>query len=72
MTMMAAPSDSHAVPVPPELVYVANAGSGPVTAYATSSRGSVSAALTVANPNNPNTAWDPRGVVAHLPGAGTR
>lgn len=50
------------VPAPRELVYVANAGSGPVTAYAASSRGAVKPVLTVANPNNPNTVWDPWGV----------
>jgi hypothetical protein len=47
---------------PRELVYVASADSGPVTAYASGSRGTVGPALTVADPNNPNTVWDPWGV----------
>jgi hypothetical protein len=51
-----------AVRVPRELVYVANADNGPVTAYAAGSRGAVRPVLTVANPNNPNTFWDPWGV----------
>lgn len=48
--------------VPRELIYVANADSGPVTAYAAGSRGAVRPVLTVANPNNPDTFWDPWGV----------
>lgn len=45
-----------------ELVYVANADSGPVTAYNATSTGAVSPARTIANPQNPNTVWDPWGV----------
>jgi hypothetical protein len=45
-----------------ELVYVATAGNGPVTAYAASSDGSVTPARTVDNPNTPGTDWDPWGV----------
>lgn len=55
-------SGTGRVPASRELVYVANADSGPVTAYAAGSRGAVRPALTVANPNNPNTVWDPWGV----------
>jgi len=45
-----------------ELIYVANADSGPVTAYTAGSHGAVASVRTVANPNNPNTFWDPWGV----------
>lgn len=45
-----------------ELVYVATAGNGPVTAYAANSNGSVTPARTVDNPNTPGTVWDPWGV----------
>ena len=51
-----------------ELVYVASADSGPVTAYASSSRGTVGSVLTVDNPNNPNTVWDPWGVAFDVSG----
>lgn len=47
---------------PGELVYVANADSGPVTAYRAGGTGAVAPVRTVANPNNPNTVWDPWGV----------
>ena len=53
---------SGAAQAPRELIYVANADSGPVTAYAAGSRAAVAPVLTVANPNNPNTVWDPWGV----------
>jgi hypothetical protein len=45
-----------------ELVYVASAGTGPVTAYAASSNGSVTPVRTIDNPNTPGTVWDPWGV----------
>jgi hypothetical protein len=45
-----------------ELIYVASAGSGPVTAYAASSSGSVTPARTVGNPSKAGTVWDPWGV----------
>jgi hypothetical protein len=45
-----------------ELVYVANEGGGPVDAYAADSTGAVTPVLTVANPDRPNTVWDPWGV----------
>jgi hypothetical protein len=45
-----------------ELVYVASVGSGPVTAYAANSSGSVTPARTVDNPNTAGTVWDPWGV----------
>ncbi len=45
-----------------ELIYVASAGSGAVTAYAASSSGSVTPARTVGNPNKAGTVWDPWGV----------
>lgn len=47
---------------PGELVYVANADSGPVTVYSPNSTGAVAPVRTIANPNNPNTVWDPWGV----------
>lgn len=47
---------------PDELIYVANADSGPVTVYSPESTGAVTPVRTVANPNNPNTVWDPWGV----------
>jgi len=47
---------------PGELVYVANADSGPVTVYGAGSAGAVAPVRTIANPNNPNTVWDPWGV----------
>lgn len=46
----------------PGLVFVANADSGPVTAYNPTSSGAVTPARTVNNPQNPNTVWDPWGV----------
>jgi hypothetical protein len=45
-----------------ELVFVANAGSGPVTAYRARSSGSVSPVESVPNPDLANTVWDPWGV----------
>lgn len=45
-----------------ELIYVANADAGPVTAYAAGSRGAVAPARTVLAPNDPNAFWDPWGV----------
>jgi hypothetical protein len=45
-----------------ELVYVANEGGGPVDAYAAASTGTVSPVLAVADPDRPNTVWDPWGV----------
>lgn len=51
-----------------ELVYVATAGTGPVTAYAASSNGSVAPARTVDNPNTPGTVWDPWGVTFDVTG----
>lgn len=47
---------------PAELIYVANADSGPVTAYAPGSSGAVTPVRTVSNPQNPDTVWDPWGV----------
>jgi len=56
-------SGAGAVPLASrELVYVANADSGPVAAYVAGSRGTAGPALTVANPNKPNTVWDPWGL----------
>jgi hypothetical protein len=51
-----------------ELVYVATAGNGPVTAYAASSNGSVTPVRTVDNPNTPGTVWDPWGVTVDATG----
>ncbi len=42
-----------------DLVYVANADSGPVTAYSTSASGAVNPVRTVDNPDLGNTFWDP-------------
>jgi hypothetical protein len=50
------------VAVPRELIYVANADSGPVTAYPAGSRGAVAPVRTVLAPNDPNAFWDPWGV----------
>jgi hypothetical protein len=50
------------VAVPRELIYVANADSGPVTAYPAGSRGAVVPVQTVLAPNDPNAFWDPWGV----------
>ncbi len=50
------------VAVPRELIYVANADSGPVTAYPARSRGAVAPVQTVLAPNDPNAFWDPWGV----------
>jgi hypothetical protein len=44
-----------------ELVYVANAENGPVTAYPAAS-GAIHPSRRVANPNWPNGFWDRRGV----------
>jgi hypothetical protein len=48
--------------VPRELIYVANADSGPVTAYPAHSSGAVAPVRTVLAPNDPNAFWDPWGV----------
>ena len=45
-----------------ELVYVANADAGPVTAYAAGSVGAAAPSDSVADPQKPNTVWDPWGV----------
>ena len=47
---------------PRELIYVANADSGPVTAYPAGSRGAVKAVRRVLAPPDPNAEWDPWGV----------
>jgi hypothetical protein len=47
---------------PGELVYVANADAGAVTAHAASSSGPVSPSRRNRDPNDPNTYWDPWGV----------
>jgi hypothetical protein len=51
-----------APPAPRELIYVANADSGPVTAYAAGSAGAVAPVRMVTNPDKPSTVWDPWGV----------
>ncbi len=61
-TTTASPQPTSTGTTSGELVYVANADSGPVTAYNTGSTGSVTPARTVANPQNPNTYWAPWGV----------
>jgi hypothetical protein len=61
----AAPSTAApaAAAAPPrDLVYVASADSGPVTAYAAGSTGAVSPARTIASPHKAGTEWDPWGV----------
>ena len=45
-----------------EMVYVANADSGPVTAYAALSSGAALPSATLSNPNLNDTVWDPWGV----------
>ena len=45
-----------------DLIYVATAGSGPITLYAAKSHGSVAPVAAVDNPNVNNTVWDPWGV----------
>jgi hypothetical protein len=45
-----------------ELIYVANANSGPVTVYRARSRGSVAPVRKVMAPPDPNAFWDPWGV----------
>jgi hypothetical protein len=45
-----------------ELIYVANANSGPVTAYPAGSRGAVAPVRTVLAPADPHAVWDPWGV----------
>ncbi|MGA2210130.1 MAG: hypothetical protein ABSH30_10885 [Acidimicrobiales bacterium] len=45
-----------------ELVYVANADGGPVTAYVSTSSGSVTPVETIADPQLPDIVWDPWGV----------
>ena len=47
---------------PRELIYVANADSGPVTAYPAGSRGAVTPVRTVSAPKDPNASWQPWGV----------
>jgi hypothetical protein len=47
---------------PRELVYVANADTGPVTAYAADSSGAVGPVRRLRNPHDPNTFWDPWGI----------
>lgn len=47
---------------PHEVIYVANADSGPVTVYAAGSSGSVAAVSSVLTPNDNNAVWDPWGV----------
>jgi hypothetical protein len=42
-----------------ELIYVANADSGPVTAYPADTSGAAAPALTVLAPKDPNAVWDP-------------
>jgi hypothetical protein len=46
----------------PELVYVANADSGPVTAYPVTASGATAPTKTMNNPENPQTVWDPWGI----------
>jgi len=60
-TATATPSSTPTA-LPGALVYVANADSGPVTAYTAGSTGAVTPVRTVGNPNDPNTVWDPWGV----------
>jgi hypothetical protein len=60
LVVSSASGTAHAAGV--ELVFVANADSGPVTAYSAQSSGTVTATRTVSNPNDPNTVWDPWGV----------
>jgi hypothetical protein len=55
---LAAPA-RHAAGGSGELIYVANADSGPVTAYPAGSSGPVAPARTVLAPSNSNTVWDP-------------
>ena len=45
-----------------ELLFVANVDGSPVTAYPTLSSGPVSPAVSISNPNLPNTYWAPWGV----------
>jgi hypothetical protein len=52
----------HSAQVAKELVFVANAGSGPVTAYPARSSGHVAAVDSIPNPGLNNTVWDPWGV----------
>lgn len=64
-SVVAVLSPAGATPAPAarrELVYVANADAGPVTAYSASSHGTVAPVQTVANPRNPATVWDPWGI----------
>jgi hypothetical protein len=46
----------------PEVLYVANADSGPVNGYRASSSGAVAPIREASNPQDPNTVWDPWGV----------
>jgi len=52
-----------------EVVFVANADSGPVTAYPASSSGGVSPTMTLTNPNLVGTVWDPWGVAVDADGS---
>jgi len=52
-----------------ELLYVANANSGPVTAYSPGASGPVSPIRTVKDPNTQGTFWDPWGVAFDNSGA---
>jgi hypothetical protein len=47
---------------PRELIYVANADSGPVTAYPAGSRGAVAPVRTVSPQKDPSASWEPWGV----------
>ena len=52
--------EAHAAPE--ELVFVANTGAGPVMAYPALSSGPAFPAVSIPNPNLPNSYWDPWGV----------
>lgn len=49
-------------PAPGELIYVANADAGPVTAYSAGSQGAVAPVREVLAPSDPGAVWDPWGV----------
>jgi hypothetical protein len=57
------PSTQH------QLLYVANADNGPVTAYELGSSGAVDPVRRVGDPDTPNTFWDPWGVTFDKAGA---
>jgi hypothetical protein len=59
LSLASTPRAGGTVAVPRELIYVANADSGPVTAYPADSRGAVVPVRTVLAPNDPNAVWDP-------------